>query len=183
MMEQCCEQEVIGWRNSFRTKYPLALQCHVPFITEHPFPSFDTLPLDLGDPDNNIDDGPIFMPGLNASAAIVSWITRSLVTMAYQPKAKDSRPPLLQSYSFMSDYMLYSFGHMRPRLCDAVNVMVAPEVTHCNGGVFMLIQCIAFFMESVLKAIVNATGHQGLYDFAKGAEVSPANISAHTWMP
>jgi hypothetical protein len=55
---------------------------------------------------------------------------------------------------------------------------VAPEVAHCNGSVLTSIQRIAFFMESALKAIVNAAGHQGLYDFAKGAEASPANISA-----
>jgi hypothetical protein len=183
MTEQCREQEVISWRNSFWNEYPLTLQRCVPFITKHPFPSFNTLPLDLGDPDDNINDSPIFMPGLNTSAAIVSWIARSLVAMAYQPKAKDGRPPLLRSYSFMSDYALYSFGHMRPRLCDAVNVMVVPEVAHCNGSVFTSIQHIAFFMESTLKAIVNAAGHHRLYDFAKGAKASLANISVHAWMP
>jgi hypothetical protein len=36
MTEQCREQEVISWRNSFRNEYPLALQRCVPFITEHP---------------------------------------------------------------------------------------------------------------------------------------------------
>jgi hypothetical protein len=183
MTEQCREQEVIGWRNSFWNEYPLALQRCIPFITEHPFPSFDTLPLDLGHLDDNINDSPIFMPGLNASVAIVSWIARLLVAMAYQPEVKDGYPPLLWSYLFMSDYVLYSFGHMRPWLCDAVNVMVAPKVAHCNGSMFTLIQRIAFFMESVLKAIVNAVGHQGLYDFTKGAEVLPANISVHAWMP
>jgi hypothetical protein len=153
------------------------------FITEHPFPSFDTLPLDLGDPDNNINDGPIFMPGLNVSAAIKSWINRSLVAMACQPKVKDNCPPLLRSYSFMSDYALYSFRHMRPRLCDAVNMMVVPKIAHCNDSIFTSIQHITFFMESMLKAIMNATGHQGLYNFVKGTKVSPANVSAHAWMP
>ena len=113
---KCFDKEVTQFRDSLCQEYPIILQQQVPFVTENPFPSFDILPLPIGHYEDDINNGLIFMPGINGTAAIISWVTRVLVAMARQTSAIDEYPPSLHYPAFTGDYAMYSYGHMRAHL-------------------------------------------------------------------
>ena len=182
---KCFDKEVTQFRDSLHQEYPMVLQQQVPFVTENPFPSFNILPLPIGHYEDDINDRLIFMPDINGAAAIISWVTRALVAMAHQTSAIDKYPLSLCYPAFTGDYTMYSYGHMRTRLCNIMDDLILPKIAHPNENTLHVIQRILAFLESGLKAAMDTVGYESLYNYARGADihVSPANIKANEWMP
>ena len=61
--------------------------------------------------------------------------------------------------------------------------LILPEIAHPNENTLHVIQHILVFLQSGLKAAMDAAGYEGLYDYARGADILPANIEANEWMP
>jgi len=180
----CRHHPMVLWKRFFINQHPVLGEVNVPIVVEEPFPDIKNLPTPISDEFIERDTN-LSAPGLFAVGRLVSWICRSLVTIARDNTLVDIPTDPISNAAISYESAVYVYSLLRDDVCSTLDSFISPEIAHNNPEICPALRRVAEYMEKTVEYLIkpNEDMDDSLYAMQKGKEVSPLYIKANLWIP